>query len=227
MKSFSERIFSSKKGVGIFLAGVISLLFPHISGWSDIVFPQFALIWFFPYLLWKISFASFLGLSFINFVMQFFLKRAVPEKLLTFGFLITLLILFLSIYPNFLTEEYLGVDQRVTFFAVGGQARIYMAGGMEHVRNNALGLLSEKTDDEGFVASGSWSDPLRKLGAYAIRIDKPTQSVIIYIPRADLFDPDQFVYLITSGQEPSISVLQNDSFRYWKLGDGVYFFQTW
>ena len=227
MKIFTKKLFSTKIGLIIFFAGVANLFFPHISGWSDIVFPQFALIWLLPYLLWKLSFASCLGLSVINFIVLLFLKVSTKEKLSTLSFPIVLTILFLSIYPNFATEKYLGAGRRVSFFALGGKTRVYWAGGIENIRNNALSLLTEQPDDEGFVSSESWSNSLKKLGAYAIRIDNQTQSVLIYIPKANYFDSDQFVYFITYDKNPATSVLQRDGYRFWKLGEGVYFFETW
>ena len=227
MKTFSGQIFSVKTGLFFLIAGIASLFFPHISGWNEIVFPYFSEIWFFPYLLWEILFALFLGLTIINFIALFFLKTSTKYIILAFCFPVILIILFLRVYPNFSTGKYLGVDQRVSFFAVGGQTRILRAGGAERVRNDALLLLDEKTDDEGFVSSASWSSSIKALRAYAIRIDKTTQSVIIYIPRANTFDPDQFVYLITDNKKPTPSVLQTDGYRYWELDEGVYFFQTW
>ncbi len=227
MKSFAEQIFSVKTGFFILLAGFASLFFPHISGWNEIVFPYFSDIWLFPYLLWEILFALCLGLSVINFFSLLFLTKSAKEKILAFCFPVALTILFLSIYPNFSTERYLGVKQRVSFFAVGGQTRILWAGGTETVKSDALLLLNEKTDEEGFVSSETWADSLKKLGAYAIKIDRKTQSVIIYISRANSFDPDQFVYLITHNEKPTPSVLERDSYRFWEFDDGVYFFQTW
>lgn len=227
MKSFAEQIFSVKTGLFILLAGFASLFFPHISGWNDIVFPYFSDIWFFPYLLWEILFALCFGLSVINFFVLLFLTASTKEKISAFCFPIALTILFLSIYPNFSTEKYLGAEQRVSFFAVGGQTRIFWAGGAETVKNDALLLLNEQPDDEGFVSSVTWANSLKKLGAYAIKVDRKTQSVIVYIPKANTFDPDQFVYLITHNEKPTPSVLKRDGYRFWKFDDGVYFFQTW
>lgn len=227
MKSLAEQLFSVKTGLVILLAGFASLFLPHLSGWNDIVFPYFSYIWLFPYLLWKILFALCLGLSVINFFSLFFLTKSTKEKILAFCFPIALAILFLSIYPNFSTEKYLGVNQRVSFFAVGGQTRILWAGGTETVKNDALLLLNEQPDDEGFVGSEAWADSLNKLGANAIKIDRKTQSVIVYIPKANTFDSDQFVYLITHSEKPTPSVLECDGYRFWKFDDGVYFFQTW
>ena len=227
MKAFAEKVFSVKTGVFVFFSGTATLFFPHISGWTDIVFPQIAIFWIIPYFLWKFSFTFFFGLSVINLIALLFLKASIKTNILSAAFSAIMIISFLSIYPSWATDNYLGVDQRVSFFAVGGQTRILWAGGMENIRNDATSLLSEKTDDEGYVDPESWSSSLKKLGAYAIEVDRETHSVIIYIPKAEIFDSDQFIYLITDDESPAFSVLKRDNYRYWELDKGIYFFQTW
>lgn len=227
MKTIAEKIFSERTGFFIFCAGTASLFFPHISGWTDIVFPQFSIVWIIPYFLWKFFFIFFLCLSVINLIALFFLKAPKKTNILSITFSVILIILFLNIYPGWATNDYLGVDQRVSSFAVGGQTRILWAGGIENIRNDALSLLSKKTDDEGFVGPELWPSSFKKIGANAIRIDSETHSVIVYIPKAKIFDSDQFVYLITNNENPVFSVLKRDNYRFWKLDEGIYFFQIW
>lgn len=227
MKILAERVFPVKTGLFFFVAGLVSLFLPHISGWSEIVFPEIAIISLLSHLLWKVLFVFFLGFSIINFLVVFFLQASSKEKIISFGLPILLATLFISIYPDFSGRENLGVDQRVSFFVVGGQTRILWAGGIETIKNDALSLLTEETDDEGFVIPETWPNSLKRLGAYAVRIDVETQTVLIYIPQADLFDADQFGYLITYQNEPTPGILRSGGYRFWKLNEDIYFFQTW
>jgi len=227
MKILAKKVFPVKTGLFFFVVGFVSLFFPHISGWSEIVFPEIAQVSQLAYLFWKILFVFFLGFSILNFLAVFFLQASLKEKTISFGLPILLATLFVSIYPDFSAREYLGIDQRVSFFVVGGRTRILWAGGIETIKNDALSLLTEQTDDEGFVIPETWSNSLKKLGAYAIKIDNESRSVLIYVPKADLFDSDQFIYLITYDNEPALGVLGSGSYRFWKIDEGVYFFQTW
>ncbi len=228
MKTLAKKRFSSTFGLKVFLAGVVSLFFPHFSGWNEIVFPQFALIGLISYLLWIVLFAISFGSSLLNAIALFFTSAPQKTKVISACLSVGLLVLFLSIYPNIMTEQHLGVDQRISFFAVGGQTRILWAGGSEAVKNDALILLKQHSGDEGSVSSDTWPSSFKRLGAVDVRIDNKTQSVIIHIPEALMSEPDQFGYLITNEKEVSPNALKHgDHNRLWKLADEIYFFETW
>ena len=225
MKINTEKILKPQNGVAILFAGIISLFIPHFSGWVDIVFPSIGIEILLPYILWKSFFVTALILLFLCVFASFAKKASRNTKFLFTSLMAVLIFLFIGIYPNFATEKYLGSKQRASFFQVGGQTRIIWAGGAKIVRDDALLLLTQETDEKGFVSQDKWATSLKRLGVYWIRIDRETQSVIIYIPRTEFFDSAQFGYLIPEEKEPKPNALDSKWYRLWELDDGVYFFQ--
>jgi hypothetical protein len=227
MRAIAKRFSKPQIGFIVFVAGVASLFLPHFSGWLDVVFPAIAQYMLLPYLFWGIFFSVAFFLLLLHLLSLFFLKSSGRAKIIATSLLAGLIVLFLGIYPNFSTEKYLGSKQRVSFFAVGGQTRIAWAGGSEIIKNDALALLSQQTDEKGYVSRELWADSLKRLGVYWIRMDRETESVIVYIPRTELFDAAQFGYLINNGETPEPEALKSRGYRLWKLDEGLYFFQLW
>jgi hypothetical protein len=157
----------------------------------------------------------------------FFVNSLSKNKLISTFFSLGLIALSLSIFPDIAAGDYPGINQRVSSFVIGGQTRILWAGGLETVKGDALALLNQHPND-GSVGFDSWPSSLKTLGAVRVEIDNKTQSVIIYIEQAHIFDPDQFGYVKTIEKEVNPRILsREENNRLWKLGDGIYFFETW
>lgn len=227
MKTFVKKTSSVKFGLLAFVAGFVSLFLPHFSGWNEIVFPELAWVGVFPYIFWVIFFAISLGLSLVYILLSFLFHDSARNKVTFIFFSVGLIALFLGIHPDFFSGRFPGVNQRVNSFALGGQTKILWAGGIETIRNDALLLLNVDSDDEGWISSELWPNSLRRLDTDGIKIDKETQSILIYIEKAHLFDPDKFVYVITYNLDPTSYIKKENDYRFWQLGEGVYFFQTW
>lgn len=218
-------MFKTFIGVIVFLTGLASLFLPHLSGWMDIVFPSIAYEFLILFFFWEILFVGSLILLLLFVLVSFKQKASRNKKFLFTSCAVGLMLLFWAIYPDFATAEFLGTKQRFSFFEIGGQTRLLWAGGAKTVRTDALLLLSQETDKDGFVRQDQWAASLRKLGVYWIQVERETQSVIIFIPRTAFFDAAQFGYLISAKPEPDPGALHADWYRVWKRAEGIYFFQ--
>ncbi|NUM46376.1 MAG: hypothetical protein HUU38_16865 [Anaerolineales bacterium] len=223
------KIFSNPWiGVLSFLIGLLSLFLPHLSGWSEIVYPSLAEHLLLPYFFWLPIFGLMLLLLLFHTYTTIKSPNSQKHKM-TAGILSAgMIVLFFAVNPTiFFTGEVQNTQQRIAFFAVGAQTRLTRAGGMEVIKQDALELLHQETDNEGYVNDEIWTDALQKLGAMAIRTNPATESVIVYIPKAHIFDPDQFGYLITNRPPHPDILFAKNGYRLWELGEGVYFFEIW
>lgn len=238
----------------VFISGVLSLFIPHMSGWADIVFPSIAHLTLFLYFMWSLFLVFAFTCLGLSLVIAFVVGWPKRNKIVSLALMVVLLLIYQLVYtPGDIASDGaiplvaektlwgaesddvvpLAVKKRIGAFPVGGQTRVFWAGGVDKVREDALLLLKTLPDENGFIPPDEWPDTLNRLGAVAIETDEAMQTVIMYIPRADYFDPDVFGYLIRDGEVPDPEILCTSRFvgasgyRMWKIDEGLFFFEAW
>ncbi|MBL8091931.1 MAG: hypothetical protein JNJ43_16455 [Anaerolineales bacterium] len=230
MKIISERLllypklFTLKYSLTIFAIGLFFIFPMQLFIWSMIVSPllNFILMMIIVILglLWKFITFAILIMAALHSISSFIIKS--PNKLISLCVSITLFISFLFVdpEPNFRTGH--------PALLIGARTRLLWSGGAENVKKDALELLNQETDENGNIISDSWSSSINMLGATTIKVDKTSQIVAIFIHGNLHYDFDNFGYLFTFNDEPNIDFLKVEEMgviiHYWKLGEGVYFF---
>ncbi|MBI5297177.1 MAG: hypothetical protein HY869_17000 [Chloroflexi bacterium] len=231
MKNFFEKfltvlkIFTPRNGFLIFLAGLFILLVPYLYSWSLVVFPLLSLL-----LLILIILGVQEVIVFVTLILSAFytlstlaLNTSIKTKVFSVCFFVVLITTFLTSKPDY------DFRNGGSAFLLGAQTRLAWAGGSEKVKTDALRLLTQQPDESGLINSELWSNSLKRTGATRIYIDKESQSVAIFIPAGNGFsDFDEFGYLFTYDRVPNVAFLKIEGYglviHYWKLADGVYFF---
>lgn len=224
IRNISEKLSTPTNELLIFLFGMLALFAPYLHIWSLVVFPRISLA-IFLVMFWKGLFFLALGLLFLNLVATFSSKKSALIKFLSPCFLVLLIWAYQNIDTS-LFERSFKSTEATRMLVAGGQARISWAGGSEHVKKEVLALLDKQTDESGKVDPDMWENSIRWLGAENVRVDKQAQCVIISLPISFFYDFDEFGYLISKNARPDFDILETGMgpVRYWKIGEGVYFF---
>lgn len=222
-KLYLPKLFTPRSGFWIFLAGLFTLFAPYLYLWSFVAIPSISI----PMLiLGAISFPAqkiFILLAMIHTLSAFILKASRKTKLISFFFSVVLIAgFFVS------TGEKSNFRNGNPAFLFGAQTRLIWAGGSEIVKADALALLTQQLDGDGYTTSELQSSSLKKMGVGIAKVDKEFQSVAIFIRAGNfMYDFDEWGYIFTYERAPNVDFLKIESgmvINYWKLADGVYFF---
>lgn len=235
----------------IFLAfGLLYFLEPVLSAWLEIVNPVIARTVFLP-LDW-ISFILTLPLAMTVasiipgdtgyfhaansrdylFLVVFLFYLTYYVRVVRFEpadtqkrFAATPLIIFPLLFVLMIPLGFTTVDRRVNSYPVGGKSLLMMAGGATTVRDEAIQLMNSSTAKEP-----SWSElppALQKIRGFVV-IEHDRKTVVLGLGRAySLADEFGFIFQTDNDAKPNSLYLERFDFhRYWKLADGVYFYEV-
>jgi len=230
MKTIFEKIltilklFTPQRGFLIFLAGLFTLVAPHLYLWSFVALPSISIplmiLGVFSLLIQKI----FLVLTILYALSAFILNKPTKIKMVSACFSAVLI-----------TGFFFSIGARLDFrsgdpaFLFGAKTRLFEAGGAEKVKTEALTFLAQQLDEDGYATSELRGGALKRMGVWSIKVDKEYQSVAVFIRAGNfMYDFDEWGYLFTDDKIPNIDFLKIDGYglviTYWKLTDGIYFF---
>jgi len=215
---------------------------PFLSGWFEIVDPSIARMVFLP-LRWMsfvlvtlpiamvfgdvafytpdILFATVLALYLVYYLRVGRYEINEKHKKLAYLPLIALSFVFIVMIPLGFTSR----DRHVNSFPVGGWSRLMMAGGPSRVREEALQLLNSTKEERP-----DWSEippTLKRLGGW-VGVEHENRLVIVGLGRMfNMADEFGFVFQEEDSGEPNPAYLERFDFqRFWKLAEGVYFYEV-
>lgn len=232
----------------IFLVyGLFYFLEPVLSGWFEIVNPSIFRILFLPFdwiiflltlpiafslsdvgengmnyyiFLGDIVFAVVVVVYLIFCMKNYWMEDNLKKRRIYSLPLVVFLILFVITLP-------LGINanaRHFNSFILGGRTLLMFAGGTSHVRDEAIEMMKQTTDEN--PSESELPSTLKRLNGW-VEIEHDNHLVIVGFGRAyGMADEFGLILLEDLHSEPNSRYINSlDFHRLWKLEDGVYFYQ--
>ena len=223
------------------LYGLFYFLEPVLSGWFEIVAPFIARNVFLPIdwmlFVFALPFSFRLGdtnirfpdtlfwIIFLAYLAYYYLvirhEAEQRSKKLALLPLLIFPLLFILLIPLGMNS----LDRRINSFPLGGWSLLMMAGGPEKVRGEAIQLLDTTTEER--PSDSELPISLQIVGGW-VGLEHDHHVVVLGRGRmAGMADEFGFIFQKDVTAEPSAHYLERFDFqRFWKLADGVYFYEV-